>query len=78
MLNIINNKIDRYARGYERLVLADKADDPQAHEKWGKLLGLCMAKAVIIGDDDKTYMDFAFDALGRARGDLKLTSMGTS
>ena len=78
MLNIINNKIDRYARGYERLVLDDKGDEPQAHERWGKLLGLCMAKAAIIGDDDKTYMDFVSDALARALGDIKLTSMGTS
>ena len=77
MLNIINNKIDRYARGYERLVLDDKGDEPQAHERWGKLLGLCMAKAEIIGDG-RNYMDFVSDALARARGDIKLTSMGTS
>ena len=78
MLNIINRKIDRYARGYERLVLDGRSDEPEAHERWGKMIGLCMAKAVIIGDDDRTYMDFASEALARARGDIKLTSMGTS
>lgn len=77
MLTALNNKIDHYARGYERLVLDNKGDEWKAHERWGKLLGLCMAKAMIM-DDDRTYMDFASDALARARGDVKLTSTGTS
>ena len=77
MLRQINSRIDRYARGYERLVLADRGDEPEAHERWGKLIGLCMAKSILI-DDDHTYMDFASEALARARGDIKLTSMGTS
>ena len=77
MLSKIDSRIDRYARGYERLAMNGQADEPQAHERWGKLIGLCMAKSIIF-DDDRTYMDFASEALARARGDIKLTSMGTS
>ena len=71
MLNIINNKIDRYARSYERSVLEGTDETHLGFERWGKLLGLCMAKAEIVGDG-QNYMEIAVSALAKARGDIKL------
>ena len=66
MINQLEMKIVQSAQAYAHMIKEGVEETPRGHERFGKLLGLCMAYKIALGSE-RAHIGLAHDALERAQ-----------